>query len=180
MSMVQLARGSSSDQGLGVRHASAWRMAVYASLVLWVAMAAGNVALYAVRPAGHWPLLESVEALQMASLIPIALLLDRVNGRSKASGLVTTVGIVAMLVSVAIDLGFVTGHVAFGVGPIGGPLFVLDYLLVLAWLFAANALAWRAGTLPRGLVLLGVGTALTATLLYSAWAIWLGREVRPA
>jgi hypothetical protein len=179
MSMAQAMRGS-SDHRLGLRHSSAWRTAVYASLVLWVAMAAGNVALYAVRPAGHWPLLESVEALQMASLIPIALLLDRVNRGSKASGVVTTVGIVAMLVSVAIDLGFVTGLVAFGVGPIGGPLFVLDYLLVLTWLFAANALAWRAGTLPRGLVLLGVGTALTATLLYPAWAIWLGREVRRA
>lgn len=141
-------------------------------------MAAGNVALYAVWPTGHWPLLESVETLQMASLIPIALLLDRVNGGSPASRLVTAIGITAMSVAIAIDVTFVTGLVAFGIGPLGGPVFVVDYLVVLAWLFAANALAWRAGTLPRGLAILGMATAVTATLLYPAWAIWLGHEVR--
>ena len=179
MSVAQPAgRSSGNDQGLGPAQRSAWRLAIYASVLLWLAMAAGNVVLYSVRPTGHWPALESVETVQMASLIPIALLLDRMNGGSVASRLVTAVGIAAMLVAVAIDIGFVTGLVAFGVGPVGGPLFVVDYLIVLAWLFAANALAARSGTLRRGLALLGMATAVTATLLYPAWAVWLAREVR--
>src|SRR5574340_367689 len=121
MSMAPAVRRSSSDHGLGSRHPSAWRMALYTSVLLWVAMAAGNVALYAVRPTGHWPLLESVEALQVASLIPIALLLERVSGGSAAGRLVTAIGIAALLVALAIDAGFVTGLVAFGIGPLGGP-----------------------------------------------------------
>jgi hypothetical protein len=178
MSMVQPMRRSPGSHGLGLRQPTGWRLAIYASIVLWVAMAVGNVALYAVRPTGHWPLLEGVETLQMASLVPIALLLDRVNGGSPASHLVTAIGIAAMLVAIAIDVGFLTGLVAFGVGPVGGPLFVVDYLVVLAWLLAANALAWRAETLRRALALLGMATAITATLLYPLWAIWLAHAIR--
>jgi hypothetical protein len=37
----------------------------------------GNVALFALRPAEHWPVLETIEGLQTASLIPIARLLHR-------------------------------------------------------------------------------------------------------
>jgi hypothetical protein len=163
---------------VGLAQPSAWRVAIYASVALWVAMAAGNVALYAVLPEGHWPLLESIETVQMASLIPIALLLDKVNGGCPASRVVTVVGIAAMLVTVAIDIGFITTLIAFGVGPVGGPLFVVGYLLVLAWLFAANALAWRAQTLPQGLARLGMATAITATLPYPAWGVWLAHQVR--
>ena len=178
MSVAQPARRSSGNHGLGLRQPSTWRWAIYASVVLWIAMAVGNVALFSARPPGHWPLLESVETLQIASLIPIALLLDRVNGGSPASRLVTAAGIVATLVAVAIDIGFVTGLVTFGDGLLGGPIFALDYLVVLAWLSAANALVWRARTLPRGLALLGMATAITATLLYPAWAVWLAHEGR--
>ena len=164
---------------LRLQQPSAWRLAIYASIGLWLVMAVGNVALYAVRPPNHWPLLESAEALQIASLVPIALLLHRVNRRSPASRAVTAVGIIAMAGTMAIDLGFVTGVATFGVGLLGGPVFVVAYLVVLIWLLAANSLAWRAETLPRGLAGLGVATALTATLLYPAWAIWLARAVRP-
>jgi hypothetical protein len=152
--------------------------AIYASVGLWLVMAVGNIALYAVRPAGHWPLLESAETLQMASLIPIALLLHGVNRRSAASRAITGAGIIAMAVIVAIDLGFVTGVVTFGVGLLGGPVFIVGYVVVLVWLLAANTLAWRAETLPRGLAMLGVAAAMTATLLYPAWAIWLAKAVR--
>jgi len=154
-----------------------WRAAIYVSLVLWVAMAVGNVALFMVRPARHWPVLEAVEAFQVASLIPIALLLHRQNRRSSASRVLTLGGILAMTTAVLIDLGFVTERVAFGVGPLGGPLFVADFVLVLVWLLAANTLAWRARTLPPRTAVLGIATALTATLLYPAWARQLARAL---
>ncbi len=154
-----------------------WRAGIYASLVLWLAMAAGNGALFAIRPARHWPVLEAVEACQVASLVPVALLLDRVNHRSPASRMVTIMGIVAMSVAVAIDIGFVTELLAFGVGPVGGPVFVVAFLTVMMWLFAANALAWRARTLAPSAAVLGMATALTMSLLYPAWAIQIARTV---
>jgi len=51
--------------------------------------------------------------------------------------------------------------------------------LVLLWLLATNMLALRFNTLERGLALLGIGTALTATLLYPISAIRLSRALEP-
>jgi hypothetical protein len=39
---------------------SAWRVAIIVSFLVWLAVLAGNIVLYAVRPAGHWPALENV------------------------------------------------------------------------------------------------------------------------
>lgn len=166
-----------NDRPSAHTQASRWLRAIYVSLALWLAMAVGNSALFAVRPANHWPVLEAIEAWQVASLIPVALLLHRVNRRSRASRVVTLVGIAAMIVAVAIDVGFVTGMIAFGVGPVGGPIFIADFLAVLVWLAGANALAWQGATLPRGTALTGILTAITATLLYPAWASQLARAL---
>ena len=152
-----------------------WRMALVASVVFWLAMIAGNVALYAVHPARHWPVLESVETLQVASLIPVALLLHQLNRRTTLSRLITTISLGAMVAGVAIDLGFVTERLTFGQGPIGGPGFYIVWVVVLGWLLAANAVAWRQRTLPRGVAALGMATAATATLLYPVWALGLQR-----
>jgi hypothetical protein len=168
---------AANDRRSGLGQVSRWRAAIHVSVALWVAMAAGNVALFTVRPASHWPVLEAVEACQVASLIPIALLLDRVNRGSSASRAVTLIGIVAMSVAVAIDVGFVTELAAFGVGAVGGSVFVTDFLIVLLWLLAANALAWQGATLPRTTALLGMATAITATLLYPVWASQLASAV---
>lgn len=168
---------ASTTSAVELRPRYAWQVAIYASVLLWLAMAAGNAALYAVRPPGHWPVLEGIETVQIASLIPIALLLDRINRRSRASRVVTWIGVAAMVLVVLINIGFVTGAFSFGVGLIGGPVFVAGYLVVLGWLFAASALAWQVPTLPRGLTLLGIGAAITATLLFPAWALGLARHV---
>jgi hypothetical protein len=152
-----------------------WRVLIAASVVLWVAMAAGNIALFAVHPAKHWPVLETVETLQVASLIPVALVLHRLNQRALVSRIITTIGIGAMAAAVAIDIGFVTELVAFSKGPIGGPGFYIVELVVFGWLFGANAVAWRRRSLPRSVVALGMATAATATLLYPVWAFRLLR-----
>jgi hypothetical protein len=152
-----------------------WSVAIAASVVLWVAMVAGNIALFAVHPARHWPMLESVETLQVASLIPIALLLHQLNRGSSLNFVITTIGILAMVSLVAIDIGFVTELVTYGKGPIGGPGYDVAYLIVIGWLLGENAVAWRRRTLPRGLAVLGVATAATATLLYPMWAVGLLR-----
>jgi hypothetical protein len=70
-----------------------WLWAIYVSVLLWLAAAAGNIALFTLRPAEHWPMLETVEALQSASLIPIALVLHRINHRSRQSAVITVAGI---------------------------------------------------------------------------------------
>lgn len=159
--------------------APGWRIAIYVSVVLWVATVAGNVALYAMHPATHWPLLESVETLQVASLVPVALLLHRLNYRSVLCLFITVMGVGGMLAGVLIDIGFATGLVSFAEGPIGGPAFYISEGLVLLWLLAINMLALRFNTLERGLALLGIGSALTATLLYPVWAIRLSRALQP-
>ena len=94
-----------------------WRVGIAASVVLWLAMAAGNIALFAVHPARHWPVLETVETLQTATLIPVALVLHRLNQRTTLSRIITTLGISALVAGVAIDVGFVTELVAFSKGP---------------------------------------------------------------
>lgn len=152
-----------------------WRVVIAASVVLWLAMAAGNIALFTVHPARHWPVLEAVETLQVASLIPVALVLHRLNQRTTLSWLITTVGICAMVAAVAIDLGFVAELLAFSKGPIGGPVFYTVELAVFGWLLAANAVAWRHHTLPRSVAALGMAAAATATLLYPVWALRLLR-----
>jgi len=163
--VTELARGTRT----------AWSVSIYASVILWVTAIGGNVALFAVHPARHWPLLETVETLQVASLIPVTLILHALNRRWALSLPVTALGIAAMLAGVAIDIGFVTELVTYGKGFLGGPGFDIYEGLVLLWLLAANVLDWRAGTLPRGLALLGMATAGTATLLYPLWGIWLAR-----
>jgi hypothetical protein len=152
-----------------------WRIAILASVVLWLATLVGNIALFAVHPARHWLVLETVETLQGASLIPVALVLHRLNRGAPLSRLITTIGIGAMVAGAAIDLGFVTELITFGKGLIGGPGASIVGLLVLGWLFAANAVAWRRRTLPRGVAALGMATAATATLLYPVWALQLLR-----
>jgi hypothetical protein len=156
-----------------------WRLWVVASVVLSLAMVAGNVALFAVRPARHWPLLETVETLQVASLIPVALLLHQLNQRATLSRLITAIGIGAMVAAMAIDVGFVTELVAFSKGPIGGPSFYIVELVVFGWLLGANALAWSRRSLPRSVALLGMVAAATMTLLYPVWALLLLRDLTP-
>jgi hypothetical protein len=156
-----------------------WRLWIAASVVLWLAMAAGNIALFTVRPAGHWPLLETVEALQVASLIPVALILHQLNQRAALSRIITAIGIVAMVAAAAIDVGFVTELVAFSKGFIGGPGFYIVELVVFGWLFGANAVAWSRRSLPGGVAFLGMAAAATATLLYPVWALLLLRDLNP-
>lgn len=155
-----------------------WKLAVYASVALWLATLAGNVALFAVRPSSHWPMLEAAEALQVASLIPVALLVHTFINRSTLSRPLTALGVLSMVVGVGIDVAFATGVASFGDGLIGGPVFVAVEILLLAWLLAANWLAWRLGTLPARVAVLGIASALTAMLLYPVWAIRLSRQLR--
>lgn len=157
-----------------------WQLAIFASVVLWVATLAGNAALFAVRPATHWPVLETLETLQVASLIPIAIVLHRLNQRSSLSLAITTIGVVAMLVGVAIDIGFVTELWTYGKGPVGGLGFYVFEIAVLIWLLAANALALRDRTLPRNLAIVGAATAATGFLLFPVWAIWLAHDLAAA
>jgi hypothetical protein len=155
-----------------------WKLALYASVALWLATVAGNLALYAVRPSSHWPVLETVEALQVASLIPVALLVHTLIKRSTLSRPLTALGVLSMMAGAAIDIAFATGAASFGDGFIGGPVFAVAEILLLAWLLAANWLAWRLGTIPIRIAWLGMGSALTATLLYPVWAIGLSRVLR--
>jgi hypothetical protein len=86
-------------------------------------------------------LLESVETLQVVSLIPVALVLHRLNHRSVLSLFITVIGVAGMLAGIVIDIGFATGLVSFAEGPIGGPAFYISEGLVLLWLLATNMLA---------------------------------------
>jgi hypothetical protein len=119
--------------------------------------------------------LEAVETLQTATLIPVALVLHRLNQRTTLSRIITAIGISALVALVAIDIGFVTELVAFSKGPIGGPTFYASWLVMLGWLLGANAVAWRRRSLPRSVAALGMATAATATLLYPIWALRLLR-----
>lgn len=154
-----------------------WRVAIYVSVAFWFAMVAGNVALYAVRPPGHWPALEAIEALQMASLVPVVLLLNRLYGPTPAMKVITAIGLIAITLGFLLSVEFAAGVVTFGVGVLGGPVYVGGWGLLLAWLLAANLVALRDARVPRSVALLGIGTALTATLLYPWWAIRLSRVV---
>jgi membrane-associated HD superfamily phosphohydrolase len=155
-----------------------WLWAIYVSVLLWLAVAIGNIALFALRPAEHWPVLETIEGLQTASLIPIALLLHRINRRSRQSAVVTVVGILAMLLGAVLSFAFASELLTFGTGMIAvfGDTVALVGLLV--WLFTTNVLAWRGRALPRNLALLGMAAAITITLLYPVWALWLAVILR--
>src|SRR5260370_42531567 len=111
--------------------APGWRIAIYVSVGLWVATVAGNVALYAMHQATHWPLLESVETLQVASLVPVALLLHRLNYRSVLCLFITVMGVGGMLAGGPIDLGFSTRLVSFPPLPIAVPAFHIPHRLAL-------------------------------------------------
>jgi hypothetical protein len=95
-----------------------WIWAIYVSVLLWLAVAVGNIALFALRPAEHWPVLETIEGLQTASLIPIALLLHRINRRSRKSAVVTVVGTLTVLLDVVISFAFASELLTFGTGMI--------------------------------------------------------------
>jgi hypothetical protein len=155
-----------------------WLWAIYVSVLLWLAVAAGNIALFTLRPPEHWPVLETVEGLQSASLIPIALVLHRINHRSRQSAVITVAGILAMLLGVVISFAFASELLTFGTGMIavvGGTVALVG---ILVWLFTTNVLAWRGQALPRNLALLGMATAITFTLLYPLWALWVAVILR--
>jgi hypothetical protein len=149
--------------------ASGGRLALYASAVLWVADIGGNIPLFIVRPARHWPALESVETLYLVSLIPIALLLHRLNRQSPLNAPLTIVGILGIVGAAAISIGFVTELAAFGSGFIGGPAYFLCEGAIYVWLLGANAVAWRTGKLP--------GITVPLALLYAVWAVLLARTL---
>ncbi len=50
---------------------------------------------------------------------------------------------------------------------------------MLGALLGANLIALQAGGRPRGLFALGVASALTGTLLFPVWALWLARTLGP-
>lgn len=137
-----------------------------------MAAVVGNFALGTVRPARHWPVLESVEALSSASLVPIALLLQRLNRASPLGLPLTVVGVLGMVASTAVSIGFVTELTAYGKGFVGGPAYYASELAVFLWLIGANVVAWRSGRLPGNMVPLAI--------LYPVWAILLARCVGKA
>jgi hypothetical protein len=119
--------------------------------------------------------LESLEAVELGSMLPVALALHQLNRSSTLSVFVTGLGVVGMLLGLAVSAAFAGSLLAFGVGPVAVFGLIGGWLAVLTWLLVANLLAWRGRILPRGLALLGVASALTGHLLYPAWALWLGR-----
>jgi hypothetical protein len=157
---------------------TSWLSAIYASVALWFAVAIGNVALFTLQPPDHWPVLETIEALQSASMIPIALILHRINYSSRLSAVITVIGLVGMVLGVVIDIAFVSELLSYGKGLAAVLGFTIAIILSLLWLFAANLLAWRGRTLPKNVALLGMAAAITGTLLYPIWAIRLAGVIR--
>jgi len=155
-----------------------WLWAIYVSVLLWLAVAVGNIALFTLRPTEHWPVLETIEGLQTASLIPIALMLHRINRRSRRSAVVTVAGTVAMLLGAVLSFAFASELLTFGAGIIAVFGDILGLVGILIWLFTTNVLAWRGRALPRNLALLGMAAAITFTLLYPVWALWLAVILR--
>jgi len=155
-----------------------WLWAIYVSVLLWLAVAIGNIALFALRPAEHWPVLETIEGLQTASLIPIALLLHRINRRSRQSAVVTVAGTLAMLLGAVLSFAFASELLTFRTGMIAMFGDILALVGILVWLFTTNVLAWRGRALPRNLALLGMAAAITVTLLYPVWALSLAVVLR--
>jgi hypothetical protein len=84
-------------------------------------------------------------------------------------------------VRVVISFAFASELLTFGEGVIAVFGFTLSFVGILVWLLIGNLLAWRSRALPRNLAVLGMAAAITFTLLYPAWALWLtGILRRPA
>ena len=164
-------------QSFGV-HQTPWLAALYASVLVWLAVMAGNIALFAIHPAKHWPILESIEALQGVSTVPVALILHRINRRSGLSVGITLIGLFAMVLGSIISVGFASELLTYGKGSLTMLAYGVGGVGWLVWLFAGNLLAWRMGTLPRSWAMIGVASAVTATLLYPIWALGLARLLK--
>jgi hypothetical protein len=93
-----------------------WAVGDLRERVLRLAVAVGNIALFTLRPAEHWPVLETIEGLQTASLIPIPLLLHRINRRSRQSAVITVAGVLALLLGVVLSFAFTSELLTFGKG----------------------------------------------------------------
>ena len=157
-------RADRPPSGLDENRMIPWLWAIYVSVLLWLTAAVGNIALFALRSAEHWPVSETVEGLQAASLIPIALLMHRINRRSRQSAVVS----VAATSDVAwrrpqLRLRKRAADVRNGhdCGIRRHPRAGRDTRLALR--YKRPSLAGRA--LPRNLALLGMAAALTITLL---------------
>jgi hypothetical protein len=83
-----------------------------------------------------------------------------------------------MLIGVVISFAFASELLTFGTGTIAVVGSTLALVGILVWLFTTNVLAWRGQALPRNLALLGMATAITLTLLYPLWALWVAVIVR--
>jgi hypothetical protein len=163
-------------EGVGPRP-TRWAVFAYLSGLVSFTTLTGNVALFAVRPPTHWPALESLETLELAAMIPVALALHKLNHSSTLSVFITGVGVVGMLLGLAVSAAFASSLLTFGVGPVAVIGLVGAWLAVLVWLLIGNLLAWRGHSVPRELALLGAASAVTGHLLYPAWALLLGRQL---
>jgi len=154
-----------------------WVAAAWVSGLVALASKVGNLALFALHPARHWPLLESIEALELVSMILPALLLFRLAGRSRVTGPLTAAGITGMGVNAAISVAWAAEWLTFGKEPVPMVVFGLAWLAILCWIVGASIVAWRAGSVSGILVGLAIATVLTGTFLYPVWAIWLGLDL---
>lgn len=151
-----------------------WAASAYLSALVKVSALGGNGAMFALHPARHWAVLESVETLASLSMIPVALSLCLVNRSSRLSMPFTLVGILGMLLVGAVSAAFAVELLSFGNGGLATYAFAIGWAMTLIWLVGANVVAWQLRTLPRGLALSGVLSAATGTVLYPLWATWLG------
>ena len=150
-----------------------WVAAASVSGTVAFAAKAGNVAMFVLHPARHWPLLESIEALDAAATIPVAVLLLLVARPSRLIGSLTAAAIAGMVVITALSIAWAAEWLTFGKELVPMILFGLAWIALFCWLVGASWLAWRSGTLPGTLTGLAIATVLTGTFLYPVWAIWL-------
>ena len=83
-----------------------------------------------------------------------------------------------MLLGALLSFAFASELLTFGTGMIAVVGDTLALVGILVWLFTTNVLAWRGRALPRNLALLGMAAAITFTLLYPLWALWLAVILR--
>src|SRR5215831_304326 len=93
-----------------------WQFVFYVGAVVWLGQISGNAAMGAAHPSRHWPLLESADALGVVLMLPAALLLRRLTRESAFSLPLAVTGILGMVASTAITVGFETELAAFGAG----------------------------------------------------------------